>query len=387
MSNVISLDAFKRGQLVAPLIPVDYPRLVDKILTLPTGKPSNGARYLLLQIARLLRDGHNEISYTYIQNNFGITNKTVSAYIEELEDYALLRVRRSRIGKIAATNQFEIDFKGPLGGDMPTLKTPRKFNERSTGKIPVPRRGVQEKVKSNKDIVNTNNLITKVIRRTAPTFDTVDEAVAASTKRVVRRREEQVAKVLRPASQLTLAGVKAAWAKSMLKHYPSVPPVTITARDFAVFKARILPLLSSANITDVFDYFVESWATLRETKFNWLRAKGKDVALAPSIPELMRYWKIFAQAFADSRMVEANTAAKLTRSREDELQDALQEAGRSAAQTAAEMKAMRLRLERAERIAYASKAKPAEETRSLTDRRKALEESYNDDVELPDWKS
>jgi hypothetical protein len=217
-------------------------------------------------------------------------------------------------------------------------------------------------------------------------FATVAEALEATSKRVVRRRAEKVATVSKPTSQLLLAGVKAAWATSMLKHYPRVPPVTLTGKDFAIFKTRINPLLPSSSITEIFDYFISSWGTLRETKFNWLRAKGGDIAIAPSIPELMRYWKIFSQAFADSRMVDTNSEKIKQRSREELLEAQLIETKRLVANAESEQKKLREKLTQAERVAYSSNRDATEKTISLSARRKALDNSYNKDESIADWK-
>ncbi len=388
MSNVISLAAVRRAQQVAPLIPMDYAKMVDKIMLVAPGYVSAGAAYLLLQIARLLRDGHNELSYTYLCTEFKITDKTVAKYITELEDAEFLRVRRSRIGKTAATNQFEIDFKGPLGGEMPALKMPKKFNEMGTGKIPVGGGGVPEKLQRyNINIDSNKKLIPKGIGRSAaPGFETISDAITFSEKRITRRRAEKVAKATRPGSQLTLAGVKATWAAAMLKHYPSVPPVSFTQKDFAIFKAKVQPLLATCNLSELFDYIVSSWQALRETKFVWLRVKGKDVALAPSLPEMMRYWKIFAQAFADSRMAETTNDIRAKRTEVEELEDKLAAERAEKAKIAAERAKLQERLAKAERMAYAKPSTTHTPEPSLSERQKKLADTYNDDTDLPDWR-
>jgi hypothetical protein len=317
----------------------------------------------------------------------------LSTYIDYLEDKELIYVQRSRKDdRYNTPNRFEIDFKGPLGVPTAMLKMPRKFNETGSTKIELPSEGVVRKSNGSKPIVNSNNISTKVDKRVpAPVhvrqqFATVAEALEATSKRVVRRRAEKVATVSKPTSQLLLAGVKAAWATSMLKHYPRVPPVTLTGKDFAIFKTRINPLLPSSSITEIFDYFISSWGTLRETKFNWLRAKGGDIAIAPSIPELMRYWKIFSQAFADSRMVDTNSEKIKQRSREELLEAQLIETKRLVANAESEQKKLREKLTQAERVAYSSNRDATEKTISLSARRKALDNSYNKDESIADWK-
>ena len=391
MSNIVSLDAFRTKLREEANQDISYIDLVDRILNLKGVK--SGPIVLLHHLAYLMDKGHFRLSYSYLCERIGVGREALSAYIDDLEEKRLIVVRRSRKDdRYNTPNRFEIDFTGPLGDPTTMLKMPRKFNEKGSTKIELPSDGVVRKANGCKPNINTNNISTKVDKRVpAPVhvkkqFDTVADALAFTSKRIVRRRAEKVAAVSKPTSQLLLAGVKAAWATSMLKHYPRVPPVTLTAKDFAIFKARINPLLPSSSITEIFDYFVSSWATLRETKFNWLRAKGKDIALAPSIPELMRYWKIFSQAFADSRMAEVNNEKRTERSREDILEAELAEAKRIAANARSEEQKLRTKLAHAERVAYSSSRDTPEKTVSLSDRRKALDSGYNKDESIADWK-
>lgn len=185
-----------------------------------------------------------------------------------------------------------------------------------------------------------------------------------------------------------LSGVKATWATVLLRSYPTVPPVAFTAKEFAILKNRLQPLLQSASLESVFTYFVDNWSSLRETKFKWLRAKGGDVGAAPSLSELMRYWKVFGQAYSDSLMVEATGRAKTAVSREEELARALKESIALNARTEAEADRLKQRLRTAEQVAYAPRrAAPARETRTLTERRKAVDARYDSgDNDIPEWK-
>ena len=187
---------------------------------------------------------------------------------------------------------------------------------------------------------------------------------------------------------LMLAGVKATWATVMLRTYPTVPPVAFTAKEFAILKNRLQPLVATASLESVFTYFVENWGSLRETKFKWLRAAGKDVAPAPSLSELMRYWKVFAQAYSDSRMVEATGQARVTATRESELEKKLRESEARSARAESEASALKQRLRTAEQVAYAPRrVTPVKDTRTLTQRRASLDARYNSlDDDIPDWK-
>jgi len=386
MSNVISLAAVRQDRRQEEAEYLSYHEIAERILNLKAGYVSTGAVVLLHHVAYLIDKGHAHLSYTYLCERIGVSRPTLSAYIDELEDKELLRVSRARKDtKYNRPNFFEIDFTGPLGADVPVLKMPRNPNKKGSKEIELPAAEVVKKVNGYIDNKENKKLIPKGIGRSAPAFETIDEALTFSEKRITRSRTAKVAKAVRPGGQLTLAGVKATWSASMLKHYPSVPPVTFTQKEFAIFKAKVQPMLATCNLSELFDFIVSSWQTLRETKFIWLRVKGKDVALAPALPEMMRYWKIFAQAFADSRMVQANNETKGKRTAIEELEDKLATERAEKARLSAEKARLQERLTKAERMASAPIASaPAE--RSLSARQKALDGTYNEGYDLPDWR-
>lgn len=173
----------------------------------------------------------------------------------------------------------------------------------------------------------------------------------------------------------------------MLRHYPTVPPVMFGAREFAIFRMKMTPILTVVNMSEFFDYLIENWRVLRETRFVWLRVQGKDVAVAPSLPELMRFWKVFAQAFSDSRMGEAENKAKATLTAEQESKIAIRAAKAAQARAEQEAKNLKIKLAKVERIAYAPIRKTRDEpVQSLTERREAAEAAFKDDTLLPEWK-
>lgn len=390
--NVVSID-FARRQREALPPPVPGQEDLERRIALVCPRyVSPGATLLLLHIAIYLYQEDGDLSTPFLCEGLGCTPKTIRKYTEELEDNHLLKVRRSRISKKQnEVNQFEIDFNGPLGNQMSALKIPKRQRIQGRVKITPPPSGVGEKFPGNKDTYKEDIRFSKenqrIAGRSAQRFDSVDEAISATTARTTASREAAVRKAARRPA-LMLAGVKAMWATVLLRHYPTVPPVVMSGKDFAIFKARMQPLVATASLESVFTYFIENWSTLREIKFKWLRAAGKDVAAAPSIPELMRYWKTFAQAYADHRMGEATATTKSSVSREQELEKALRESIAQNARTEAEKARLQTRLATTERIAYAPR-KPAtvRDTRTLTERRRAVDDRYtsgNDDI--PDWK-
>lgn len=376
-------EARDKQQLAASLPPTTQ-ELFELILAVGPKHLRGGALTLLLRIAQFLQRGRVELSYRLLSRETGLCRSTLFRYLDELEEKEFIRIRRSRLGKMSATNQFEIDFNGPLGGDV-MLRQPRSTKNLGSTKMGLPtqkqRIGVVPEVDGYKNIDSSSNLISKEIRRSAPQFNSIADAVEKTAKRTADTRAR---KVLRAASQFTLAGVKATWATAMLKHYPSVPAVVFSAREFAIFKMKMQPIQSSSSVPEFFDYVVSNWEMLRSTKFAWLRAKGKDLATAPSLPELMRYWRIFAQAFSDSRMQEAGAADKIKTTPDQAVREELAKARAAQAARDAENALLRERLAKAERAAY-RRPTALEEVPSLSARRKAADAAYNDDSEIPTW--
>lgn len=392
VENVVSIDVARRAREVLPPPVPGKESLERKIALLAPKYVSAGATLLLLHIAIYLSEAEADLSASFLCAQLRVTPKTLRKYTEELEDNHFLRVRRSRISKRQnEVNQFEIDFNGPLGNQMSALKMPK--NQRIEGRVKItsPHLGVGEKLPSNRDIYKRELRLSKDNQRSAPRtaqrFDSVAEAVEQTMARITRKRTEKVEKAVRTRA-LMLAGVKATWATVMLRTYPTVPPVAFTAKEFAILKNRLQPLVATASLESVFTYFVENWGSLRETKFKWLRAAGKDVAPAPSLSELMRYWKVFAQAYSDSRMVEATGQARVTATRESELEKKLRESEARSARAESEASALKQRLRTAEQVAYAPRrVTPVKDTRTLTQRRASLDARYNSlDDDIPDWK-
>lgn len=354
-----------------------------------------GAVLLLRQIIYLTNQGETELSYTYLSKRLGLARASVSKYFTMLEDLDFLKIRRSRVGLQNAVNQFEISFNGPLGDGMSKLKTPKKPRAERPVLVHSKSQNDEEGVVQNLNhlVQNVNGykykdnskvIVPKGTRRSAPGFNSLEEAKQAVASRTNTKRAEKVEAQNKKGAVLTLRGVKATWSTAMLKHYPTVPAVAFTAKEFAIFKQKVAPLLVSANLSTLFEFIVENWGTLRATKFAWLRAKGNDVAIAPSLPELMRYWKVFAQAFADSRMVEAQAVKATTRSREQELEEELRKAKAEAATVKQEATKLKDRLQRSERIAYSPRTRVRQQpSRSLSQRIAELPEIGDDD--LPEW--
>lgn len=323
----------------------------------------------------------------FVQSGTGLTRPTISAKIEELEKAGLVKISKVRNKTIFPYSVYEIDFK-----NMKELVMTRIPKSKLSSKKTLPD-GPVKKFNSPYIINNIykNNISTKVDRRsgarTAKTFDSIAEATGAVKERTAARRVTESNKQKARPTQLTIRGVKAAWEEAMLKYYPNVPAVALSPKAFAIFKNKIRPVITTSSLHEFFDWLCQNWQSLRMAKFGWLKDKGKDVAKAPSLPELMQYWKIFVMAYAEHKTGAALETKKTTRTAEDETDRELRRTKSELARERRERKELEDRLRIANQIA----AKPAapERTRirrTLTERRAATERQYNgQDDDIPAW--
>lgn len=213
MAKVIPLSDARRArdERLAAALPPTAEELEERIDAYCGGnRLPSGAVRLLFAIAKANRAGRVELSSSALAKALGLSRRSIVSYISALEDHYLIKVRRARINKIAAVNKIEIDFSGPLGESVSCLKMPRQrlFGSATLAPSrPNKELGVVQTLRSKDESLKeeTNNL--KVIGRAArPQYETAEDAINAGCKKVRAARE---VRVLKPASQLTLAGVKA----------------------------------------------------------------------------------------------------------------------------------------------------------------------------------
>lgn len=362
---------------------IAYGTVVRRIYLLPAALLTKTETSLLLFLVHSASQGKDRFSATVLGEYLSLSSRTVRRTVQGLEGKEIIRVVRSmKTVRFNEVNRFEIDFNGPLGALDMSLNMPKSASK----SVAKPETGVGHGRPTYNIITNDRKQIHKCITRESRQFDTIQNSVEAVAVRINRKRAEKVSKATVPGSQLTFAGVKAVWATAMLKHYPTVPALSFSAKDFAIFKMKVQPILASCSLMEFFDYLVSSWTTLRGTKFGFIRRQGKDIALAPSLPEVMRYWKIFAQSFLDSRMVDANNTNKLKPTEQDDADVAMRASKQQNVQLQRELATLKDRLTKAERIAYATRREEAP-VLSLTAQRKKADDAYTPDDDLPDWSS
>jgi DNA-binding Lrp family transcriptional regulator len=403
---------------------------------------SMGAAELLQEIVKSIYSGKTSLSNTFFCREFGLARDTVIKRVRELEKARLIRVRRAYLNhKVNATNRFAIDFKGPLGAIMPRSPPSKKIKEINKNNVPnldyppmVGRLHAQSKKIEQTDKNNVPNLdypsmVGKVFGtieqidkiggqkldtysintrsdngsftdRTFPMgmgarpvgrapisgggFDKVEDAIAFATKRTRKVRAEKVAKAVKPEGHIRLSGVKAQWEIAMLQHYPTVPPVILSVKEFAILKRILRPIVAFSSVSDFFDFIVSSWHYMRVNKFNWLRAQGKDITAAPSLSEVIRYFRVFTQAYADRRIEEANNRARSVLTPRQVLQGEVKALKDSKAILAGELSKTKERLERAEKIAF-GKRHPSDIP--MAERVKFVDGDLDEENnQLPDWK-
>lgn len=216
--------------------------------------------------------------------------------------------------------------------------------------------------------------------------DTVEETLARVQLRVSRKRAEKAAPARATGHGLRITPplLRATWQEVMLRHHPKVPALGLDTKGTAILRNCLTPLLATASLHDILTFFAEHWATLRATKFAWLAAKGGTVSEAPSLTELIRYWRVFARAFADHQAIQVQDEARMVVSAEERLMADNRELLAKLSKAEGELATTRKRLHTAERAAHAP-APPPRDTRTLTERRDALPDDL-EEAELPDWR-
>ena len=362
---------------------ISYLGVVDRLFALDPKLLSATEVRLLHCIAYYIHKGVESPSVSVLGKAVDLEQRRTRTVISALQDKGVLRVRRSmRTVRFNEINHYEIDFTGPLGEQNMSLNMP-KATIKSVAKDET---GVGRILPTYIISTNKEKQIHKCITRSARQFDTIENSLEAVAVRITRKRAEKVAKATVPGSQLTFAGVKATWATVMLKYHPTVPALSFSAKDFAIFKMKVQPLLASCSLIDFFDYIVSSWEFLRKDKFGFLIKYNKSLAIAPSLPEVMKYWKIFAQGFINHRMTEGSNERKTTLSDTDILSDKLAKAEHAGNVARREAEQLRDKLARTERIAYATRKEEAP-VLSLSAKRKIADDAYTPDDDLPDWSS
>lgn len=362
---------------------IAYEEVMRRIHNLHPSLLTPAENRVLQYLAYAIHVGSPDQSVSVLSQKVALSRRYLSKVLAKLQDKSLvIAISRMRTVRFNEINHYEIDFTGPLGESNMSLNMPKSASKsvakHETGVCPT----------GQTYIINTNKekQIHKCITRESRQYDNIETSVKEVAVRTHRKRAEKVAKATAPGSQLTFAGVKATWATAMLKHHATVPALCFSAKDFAIFKMRVQPILATCNLLEFFDFLVSSWTVLRRTKFAFINRHGKDIALAPSLPEVMHYWQTFAKAFLESRMIEANTASKLKPTEQDDADVAMRASKQKNAQLQRELATLKDRLAKAERIAYATRREEAP-VLSLTAQRKKADDAYTPDDDIPDWSS
>ena len=331
-SNIRSLS-LAREKRIFSRENISYEEATSRITLIGPTVVSCQSVALLHTIAYWVYQDLPHLSYSFLSKAAGMTKPTLIKYITELEEANLLKVIRTRRDtKSNNPNYFAIDFTGPLGADMDQEK--RKWTKKLGSKNILPPYNSlsgrnAEKHKENNNIEDDcgDDKEFKVVKNfyskekikdkrkkikdktgappsaSSPVsgkhFDTLDQAISHVGKKAEDRKLKVSTKAATP--RVTMATIRACWEQAMLKHYPTVPPISLSPKSTAIFKNKMKPILATSTMEEFFEFVVSDWENMRNTRFDWLYRKNGTVSEAPSVPELMRFFRIFAQAFADRK--------------------------------------------------------------------------------------
>jgi biotin operon repressor len=352
-------------------------------MTVGRGKTRNAIRYIEFKNGVFI-DGE------MIQAGTGMSEVSITKHINELVTKGIVQVTKVRRKTQYPYSVYEIDFKNIESVAM--LNISKKSKAQSTPTTENVVDAPLQKMKYPSTYINTLEL-PKGNRRDsrARSHETIADAVKSVKATTQERRATKVKEQARRPAALTLAGVKATWQDAVLKYHPNVPAVGFTAKEFAIFKGKVRPVVQSTSLGHFFDWLAASWHDVRTSKFDWLRNQGKDVAKAPSLYELMRYWKIFVLAYAEHQAGGELKKSKLTRIDVDEVAEELQQAKAELETVRSKLTQTADKLKVAEQIAYAPRntgRRVRNSGQSLTSRREKSQNDFDSQHtgEIPEWK-
>lgn len=220
-------------------------------------------------------------------------------------------------------------------------------------------------------------------------FDSASSAIDEVQQRLSRRREDNAAPSKeRTGKAPTQKQLTATWQQVMKDHHPGVFVVPASTTDLVKMQSALKGVMATASLHEVFSFFAEYWSVLRLTKFKWLESKGLTLAAAPSLAELLRYWRVFARAFADRQVVIAAADAKSVVTDEERLRADNRQLAASVAAQAAELERVKQQLRVSDQIAKGLASAPrkaAAVRKTLGERRAALADDLPT-ADIPDWK-
>lgn len=346
-------------------------------MTIAKNRNKNAIKYTEIQHGIVVQD-------VFVQSGTGMSQVSINKHVEELRKAGIVQVTKVKKSTKYPYSVYEIDFKN----------LEAVVNERVKKSLSHYRKCSGESTTENVVSLYNNNVLTKVNRRDsrARGSDTIAEAISSTKKKTDERRAARAAKTRTRKAALTMAVVKAAWEESVLKHYDSVPPVAFTAKEFAIFKNKVKAITAAGTLNDFFDWVCASWQDMRSTKFDWLRSQGRDIAKAPSLYELMHYWKIFVMQYAEHKVNDELHQRKTSVSESDKQAAELARLRQQVGKLSQEKSRLADRLKVAEQVAYSAPVKVRRQRRTeenLTQRivrnKDAFDAALGDDI--PEWGS
>lgn len=218
-------------------------------------------------------------------------------------------------------------------------------------------------------------------------FATAQEAIAFSTARVTRSREEKAARAARVTIP-TMDQFRALWQTAMLRHWPTVPVVVSTLREWGMFKQSLKTATLTVPVADVVEYAIEHWQTIINTQFVGYRAvKANAVGAAPNMNFFLQHFRRFIEAIANTRAAEERKRKVTTVTDEKKTENETAALKRELAAALRDKEKLLERHREDQRIIRATEKKLEEggRPRRVPLRRESLQPLEDDDVPLGKW--
>lgn len=242
---------------------------------------------------------------TCICSRVNLPRRTLFRVVSRLEQngfFSISRIKSTRSGY--ESNIFEINCKLILSRDamaLPSNKKTKNLPLCQNAPTLVPKRH-HPLCQNDTTNIHKGELTESNSQKNQPPaggsrFGAIEDAVGTIRARSSALRAQKIARVN---SSFRYQSIVALWQETVLRYYPRVPVVGMTAKQFAMFKKLITAQLKNVDVVAFFEWVVSHWVELRGGPLAWMNRKTELVPLTPSLDVLSRYLRVFIKVYAES---------------------------------------------------------------------------------------
>lgn len=229
----------------------------------------------------------------------GMSRSTVKSALHDLEDMGLVKVTSAHNDDGQLANIYEINFKlleqGP--DSMSKLNVPKKAKggQNLTGGRLNPNRGVGQNLTPYKETEGKRQIVRD--RNIPPQAGGLEDSIRGAQQ---RNREKRTQKRNSLNHKITKAGLKALWSELLIEHYPDMPILFMTDKEWGRFKKQHDTMnLHGHKLPDILTWIVTEWRELMDGPMAWVR-KYEPNPEVPTARIVVRFFRKFVEQYAST---------------------------------------------------------------------------------------